>query len=282
MSWQILLSISVVTYSVSVILQRVLLRDNKSDPIAFAIVFQLITGSIIGVYAFAKGFSVPNFSLYFYNFILTIFLYSASNIFIFKSLKLTEASTFTIFFATRAFWSIIAAFFFLKESFSTQYFFGTVLIFVSIILVSFKSYNLRFNRGELYALIAALFFGIAFVNDAVILRTTDAPSYLFFDFTLPALVMWLIYPKSTFKMKALFNRDSSIKLTLLGILYAISAITVFLAYQIGHNASQIAPLSQTSTILTVLFAIILLKEKDMFFRKILAAILSFIGVILLK
>lgn len=46
-------------------------------------------------------------------------------------------------------------------------------------------------------------------------------------------------------------------------------------------ASQIAPINQAQVIVTVLLAIIVLKERDHLFRKVIAAILVTIGVILL-
>jgi len=46
-----------------------------------------------------------------------------------------------------------------------------------------------------------------------------------------------------------------------GVFYEISAITIFLAYQVGKNATQIAPLNQPVTIITVVLSVICLKEK---------------------
>jgi len=279
MSWQILVAVSVVTYSVSVLLQRILLKDEKIDSVAFSIVFQLLTGVLILGYALMRGFSSPNLLPLLPNLALMTFLYGAGNVFIFKALKAIEASEFTIIFATRTVWIILAAVLFLSEQFSLVQLLGTGLILSSVVLVSWQK-GLKLSRGVLLSLAAAACFGLAFANDAFIIRNFDVPSYLGIAFIVPALAVWMVFPKSSSKMLPMLKKSFLKKLGVLSVLYATSAITIFLAYQIGRNAAQIAPLNQTSTVLTVLLAIIFLGEKSQLTRKLIGAVLSFIGIIL--
>lgn len=274
MTWQVLVFISVVTYSISVLLQRVLLKDEQTDPVAFSITFQLFTGVIIGLYTLLNGFKIPDLSPIILNMILMTVLYGAGNVFLFKALKLTEASEFTIIFASRVFWTVAGAVLILGESFSSRQFLGTLLMLTGIGLVSLRNSQLKLGKGSLFSLLAGASFGLAVVNDSFIIRNFDVPSYLTIAFILPAMAIWLLNPRPLGKI--------SPKLGLLGIFYAVSAVTFFLAYQVGRNASQIAPLSQTSTILVVILAVIFLRERALLGRKILGAILSFLGVILLK
>lgn len=282
MNWQILLATSVVTYSISVLLQRVLLKNDKSDPIAYSIVFQLLTGVLIGIYAMFNGFTTPNLIPLIPNLILMTILYGAGNVFIFSALKMIDAAEFTIVFASRALWTIIGTIIFLKESFSTQQTLGTILIILSVVLVSWKKQKFTLSKGFIFSVLAALSFGLAFTNDAFIVNNFDVPSYLTIAFIIPSLAVWAIYPKSTAKMKPLFEKKTLLKLGLLGIFYAVSAITIFLAYQVGKNASQIAPLNQTATIITVVLSVIFLKERTDLLRKLSGVIISFVGVILVK
>jgi drug/metabolite transporter (DMT)-like permease len=282
MNWQILLAISVVTYSISVLLQRILLKNDKSDPIAYSIVFQLLTGILIGIYAIFKGFTLPNLIPLIPNLVLMTILYGAGNVFIFSALKIIDASEFTIVFTSRALWTIIGAMIFLKENFSAQQALGTILIISSVVLVSWKKQKFSFSKGFIFSVLAALSFGLAFTNDAFIVNNFDVPSYLTIAFIVPSLAVWTIYPKSTAKMKPLFEKKTLLKLGLLAVFYAVSAITIFLAYQIGKNASQIAPLNQTTTILTVILSVIFLKERANLITKLIGAIISFIGIILIK
>lgn len=280
MSWQALLATSILTYSFSIILQRILLKDEKSDPVAYSIIFQLLVGTLIGIYALFHGFKIPNLIPILPNLVLMTILYGAANILIFSSLKLIEASEFTIIFSSRSLWTIFGAILFLGEHFSIRQAIGTILILTSITLISWKTHKLKFNRGMLFSLVAAVVFGLAFVNDAFIIRNFDVPSYLFIAFIMPAFVIWVLNPGSTLRMRSLLRKNTMKKLGLFGILYAVSTVTIFLAYQVGRNAAQIAPLNQTSTVLTVLLAIIILKEKENLLKKLIGAVLSLIGVIL--
>ena len=246
---------------------------------AFSIVFQLVTGLLILTYALIRGFSIPNLTPILPNLIFMTVLYGAGNVFIFKALKAVEASEFTIVFATRTIWTIMAAVLFLGENFSRLQFLGTIFILAGVALVSWQK-GLKLNKGTLFSLAAATSFGLAFANDALIIRNFDVPSYLAIVFIVPALIIWAIFPKSIAKMQPMFNRNFLKKLGILGILYAISAITIFLAYQVGRNAAQIAPLNQTSMILTVILAIIFLKERSQLVRKLLGGLLSFLGIVL--
>jgi drug/metabolite transporter (DMT)-like permease len=281
LNWQLLVFISVVTNSVSVLLQKIILKDDKTDSVAFSIVFQIFTGLLILIYSLVRGFSVPDLIPLLPNLVLMTILYGAGNIFIFKALKTSEASQFTIIFATRTIWSIVAAIIFLGEGFTIKQLIGTGLILSSIVLVAWKD-KLRLGKGSLLSLGAAAFFGLAFANDALIVRNFDVPSYMAIAFIVPALAVWAIFPQSTEKMKPMFNKEFLKKLGILGVFYAISALTIFFAYQIGRNAVQIAPLNQTSMILTVILAIIFLKEKSQLTRKLVGVILSFIGILLLR
>jgi len=60
MSWQILVAISVILYSVSVLLQRLLLKDDKSEPISFSVFFQVGVAVVIGILVvFLQGSQSP-------------------------------------------------------------------------------------------------------------------------------------------------------------------------------------------------------------------------------
>lgn len=171
MSWQLLILISITLYSVSVLLQRIILKEHESQPVAYSIFFQLITGIIIGLVGFLfADMSLPgNLAKLLPNLILMTFLYGFANFFIFKSLKQTEASKFTIVFATRAFFTVLASSLLLRESLTQIQFFGAILIFSGVILINLKSSRFSLDKGSLLALLAAITFGTANTNDRYLL-----------------------------------------------------------------------------------------------------------------
>jgi drug/metabolite transporter (DMT)-like permease len=279
-TWPVLVAVSVSTYALSVLLQKVILRNDKSDPVAFAIVFQALAGSLIFVGAFLHGFELPDLSRYWANVLLMVVLYGAGNIVIFHALKLIDASTFTILFASRALWTIVGALVFLGEQYTWARLVGTLLIISSIALVSWSTQKIELGKGELLGLLAGVLFGAAFANDAVIVRNSDVLSYEALAFVLPAVGLLLAQPQAIRKMPHLLGGRILMKLVALSVLYGASAVTVFLAYKVGHNASQIAPLVQTTTVVTVVLSILFLKEKTALGRKSAGAIICFIGVVL--
>lgn len=282
MSWEILLGISIASSVAQTLVSRVLMKSEDGDPVAFSVIANLTAGILLTIFAFIKGFSTANIQTVIPNLILMAILYGAMNIFMFRSLKLTGASEFTILFTTRVLWSIVAAIIFLHETFLPKQFLGTTLIVLGIIIVSFQSNKFKIGKGGFYALLAAATIGIEFINDAVILKSVDVFFYMPLIFIIPNLLIWIVFPKSTRKILSIVTSRSVLKVLLLGGFFAISATTYLMAYQVGRNAAQIASLNQIQTILTVIAATIILKERKDYLKKILASFFAFIGAILVK
>ena len=100
-------------------------------------------------------------------------------------------------------------------------------------------------------------------------------------FLLPNMLLWAIHPQKTRNMLILATGKLIPKIALLGVFFAVSATTYFLSYQVGRNAAQIASINQTSVIIIVLLAVIFLHERINLMRKLLASVISFVGILLL-
>lgn len=93
----------------------------------------------------------------------------------------------------------------------------------------------------------------------------------------------LIYYPKTIKQWRSFAKPDFVKSMLpLGIFTTIQAVAYYLALGSGGNASQVGPILQAQVVLTVVLAVIFLKERDFIYRKILASILVTIGVLLIR
>ena len=284
MTWQVLIGLSVISNSISVLLQRVILKESYSRPIAYSIFYQLLIGVLIGVFGlFTSDMSFPNnWKTLLPNLILMVIFYGFGNLLIFKSLKETEASKFTIIFSLRAFFTTFGSFLLLREFLTLNQYIGAVLIFASVVLVSFKSQKLTLKRGELYAFLAALCFGLANTNDRYLLMSFQVYPFLVLAFSLPALLIALIYHQELKYIKIFLNKKLLINIALLCLIYGFTAITFFSALQLSNNSSQVANINISSVIITVVLSIIFLKERKNYLKKLIAAILTFAGVYLLK
>lgn len=281
MPWYAYLIINVCVFSLATLYQRVILKNSK-DPVIFYVVNGIGAGLMLLLYGLWMGFKIPNITDISLNLIiLTIFL-GFGNMLNFNALKKVDASEFTVLFSTRAIWSVIGAVLILGEAFGLKQIAGTSLIIASVFLVSWKKKSFSLNEGEMLTLAAAAFFGLEFINDTYLLNEVDLFFYLPLIFLLPALFIGTLNYKKIAKIQNYVSIKEFLKLMVLALMFAVSATATLTAYTLGHNAAQIAVLNQTSTILIVFLGIIFLNERSHMKLKIAGAIISLIGVFLVK
>lgn len=281
MEWYWYLIINVCVFSLATLYQRVILK-NSPDPIVYFVFNGFCGGVMLLAYGLFVGFKIPNIYDISLNLILMSALLGFGNMLTFSGLKRVEASEFTVLFSTRALWSVVAAILLLGESFNLKQVIGAGLIITSVFLVSWKKKNFRLTEGEMLILAAASFFGLEFVNDTYLVGRVDLFFYLPLIFIFPAIFVGIMHYKRVLRIRKILNFKDSLQLVLLALLFAVSATATLSAYQRGHNAAQIAILNQTSTILIVFLGIIFLKERSHIKLKIIGAIISLIGVFLVR
>lgn len=284
MSWQLLIGISVLLYSISVLLQRVLLKDNKSEPISFSIFFQVGVAIVIGILVLITHgkIQIPDFSQISWSILVMTVLYALANIFIFKSLKVTEASRFTVIFSSKTLFAVLGASLFFREGLNPTQWVGAILIILGVVIISIKDLSKKINTGDLFALLAAVLFGLANTNDRFLVKFFDPYSYVVIGFLLPGLAIALFYPKKLVNLKVYFKKSFIYKMAILCLLYGLSAVAFFAALQTTPNSSQLFSINSFGAILTVILSIIVLKEKDRIAKKILGAVISVAGLLLVN
>lgn len=281
MQWYWYLIINICVFSLATLYQRIVLK-NSPDPVVYSVVNGLVGGLILLCYGFYVGFRIPNLQEISLNLLLMSFLLGVGNMLTFSGLKKVEASEFTVLFSTRAVWSVVAAILILGESFSLKQIIGGALIIASVFLVSWKKKSFRLTEGEMLILAAAALFGIEFVNDTYLVTRVDLFFYLPLIFLFPAIFAGFLNYKKMLRVSKIVSLKDFLQLSLLALLFSISATATLTAYTKGHNAAQIAILNQTSTILIVFLGIIFLKERSHIKLKIIGAVVSLIGVFLVR
>jgi transporter family protein len=283
MPWQFFAALNIVFFSFSTLLQRILIKESKSRPITYTIFFNVFTGTVvllIGLFARIPIFQTIPLSLVVL-LLLSIFLYAFGNLFIFKALKETEASKFTIIYASRVLFTIFVAILFLNETFGIREVMGTLLVFAGIILVSKTSKKIEFNKGDFYGIIAAMFIGFANANARFILHSMSIFPYMLIGFFGPAVILSFIYPREAKQGKIFLKKKAFGGMVLLGIFFAIANIGFFQAIKTGPSVSLVSVVILTSGIVTVVLSILFLKERDNIWKKLLGALISFIGLVIL-
>lgn len=281
MSWQLLTAISVLSLSISVILQRILIHRDKTDPFAYAVIFQGIVGVLLMVVAIVVGFRLPGIEAVIVPATISVVFYGVGHIVYAKTLQKVEASAFSVLFATQAIWIMLLGIMLLGESLTIIQVIGSILIFGGVALLAKNIWAIFKEKGTLLGLLTGLMFGIAITAWSYVGRHTDTLSWAAISFILTALVAFLVRPKSIQKMKPLLKPKVLATLLLLAVFYGIGSLTMLFAYKEGSFA-VISPLRQTSIVVTVLLALALLpQERSRVWRKILAALICAIGVVLI-
>ncbi len=282
MIWLWYLLISIFTASVANILQRVLMKDEKSDPLSYAIIFQFTFGTFNLLIGLIHGLVLPQLSFHLAFFLLSGILWGFTSLFFFKGLKLIESSESTILLSSRTFITIGAAILFLKETLDLQKIIGVILMLISVFLITELKNGFKLNKGAYFTLIAAFCGGLAIVSDAYNVKYYDPISYSVIMAYLPGIILLLFSPKSIKNFTIVKNITFLRRMIIIGFFFSIQAITYFLSLAKGGTASQVGTINRAEVIITVILAVIFLKERDHLWKKLISAVLVTVGVVLLS
>jgi drug/metabolite transporter (DMT)-like permease len=281
MTWQIFTIISVLALSSSVLLQKVLLSKFKSDPYAYAVVFQGLVSVLLMFFALSVGFKLPGIETVMVPAIVSIVAFGLGHIAYAKTLQVVEASAFSVLFATQAIWIMLLGILLFNESLTVLQIIGAIIIFCSVGLLVKNIKVLKLDKGTLLGLLTGLLFGIAITAWSYVGRHTDGISWAAISFVGTALVAFLARPQSIKHMKHLFSAKVILSLIVLTIFYAIGSLAMLYAYREGAF-SVVTPLRQSSIIITTLLALLFISsERTRVKRKLIAAALCFIGVVMI-
>ena len=278
MSWILLSGINVLSISVGALFQRLAMKKQESDPIASSIIFQFILAGMTFLFALTQGYTAPPMA-YIPYYLISGALYSVGTIAFFHAYKHIGASEVAVLAGTGVIATILASFLFLHDRLTMMQLVGVLGILSAIVIIHYSKEILRFNAGSWFTLLGTGAYGLAVVSDTYIVRHYDAVSYLPFICLLPGIFIALFYIRRTpTVLREIRNVDRN--LIIFTLLYALQAITFYLALKYGALVSQISTISRASIILTVIFATLFLKETRHMTRKIIAAIVTTVGVVL--
>lgn len=277
--WQLLLGLSLIVFSLSLVFEKKVLNNEDTNPIVFAFSFQFITGLMILVLTLVSGqLKFGDFSKIWPNLLVLTALYGFGNVFYFRGLKQTEASVFTIISNSSYIFTILGSGFFLNQFLNIRQIIGVFLIFLSIILINWVKGKLKFDKGLSLILLGAACFGFEIINDKYMIDGFSVFAFLSIGFILPSILMASIYHKQLKDVKKILKPNFFI----FCIFYMTQALIYFFALKSTDNMSQFAGIAMFGSILNVLMSVLLLKETHCLKTKLLASLIGFIGLLLIK
>jgi len=194
MSWQLLVTISIISISIGNLYQRLAMKETESDAIAGSIIFQFTLTAITGVFALSQGLYLPTLNQL-PQFMLSGGLYALGTLAYFKAIKLIEASESTILASIGSIVTVISSYIFLGERLSSLQLLGAGLILASVIIISWAR-KITYSRGVLFSIIGTVSYGLAVTNDVSILHSFDAVSYTPIASIIPGILLLILFPKS--------------------------------------------------------------------------------------
>ncbi len=282
MSWQLLVGLSILLFSINGLLHRVLMKDSKSDPNAQAFMFTTIVGLLGLVIVLFQGGLKSHISLVQlpYFFLIASFT-TIGSIFAFKGFKYIEASEHTILLTSSKLWSLIGAVVFLGETLTLRKLVAGVMIVSGVMIAEWRKHKFVVNIGGLYVLLAAASYATGEILSFYILRNFDSTAFLVYCSFLSAIIILVLNPNVLSKLSFYTKPSNLANIVTVSVNDTLASLFLYTAYQLGRNALQIGPLMATQTIATVVLALVFLRETDNIPQKILGSLIAVIGTILI-
>lgn len=280
MNWVIFALLSLTFSATFQILSRILAVKSE-NPRVFSTIFNAIAAALAFLLLFLEPWSIKSFpplGIIFLTLLSTV-LYGIFERTQFYVRKNIDASTLTILFRLAPVVTLIASFLILKESITFVKIAAVACIIGANILLASGKGSFKFNKYLLLAIICAVSLGLAWA--------IDKKASVYYSTVIYSVIIWALpifyiasFPLVSFKSISSEFKISTWKIPLLAAANVLQFYFQLKALYLA-DASKVIPVISSSTVLTVLLGIILLKERNNLGRKIIAGALVFIGVLLL-
>lgn len=278
--WWINLIIYFILYVVFTQFYKISTKSSKNDG-ALTVLLQLLGGLAVLLFMPLFKFTFPT-DIKVYIFLgLAIVFYAITDRINTTARRGLEVSTYSILGQLSTVFVITWGILFFKEDIIIKKIIGSLLILLGNIIVIYKKGKFEFNKYVLMSILGNLSMSIAISIDVGISDQFNMPIYVAATLIIPALIILLI---ERIKVKDIINEfklGNKKAITIVGLTWGTMILQMLRLYQLGE-VTTIAPLCSITTILNVLVAYLLLKEKDSLWKKILASIIVVLGIVLIK
>lgn len=192
-----------------------------------------------------------------------------------------EASTYSMIKQLSTVFMIFAGLIFFKEPFIITKFIGAILIILSNVLIFYKKNSGKPNKYIILGIIANIFFTVALFLDVNISDSFNLPFYVALTLGIPAILICIFERIKFSDIKNEFMNGNKKAILITAITWSLAITVQLRAYQLG-NVSVVAPLCSLTVILNVLVGYLFFKERENIPKKIIAALLIILGIILIK
>ena len=266
------------------IFQKWGIAEDEAGPVAYSILLQFAAGLVALPFAI---FEIKNLPINIHAWIIILVsgvVCAGANVFYLYALKQTEVSQINIISSTTSLWVLIGGIIFYGESFSPKKIISVLLIVFAIIIVYWGKNSFRgFGMPQIFTLIFAAAFGITELLDKYLLNYFSIASYLLLIFWIPSILTAIVRPSAVKSIIQVLKLNKKVIFVLISAVFvSLSNFLMFYSLKLGGEVSIVAPIWNSSTVLAVLFSIVFLKERELMKRKVIAAVIAFVGVLLIR
>lgn len=286
MNWIILTFLAIIFRAIYSLGTRRLSRDITVSPITLSFLLTASTGLLILL--FNPLFGGLDFSGVKSNLMTLVLILSTSvagNIVYFAGQKKLDAGVTQIIFSSILIWGGILSALFLQSTFSAQQVIGMIILLTAIIMVQYKKGSVSVNKSALYIVLSAMLFALFQVGSAHVSTSIRVAAYLLITSFGTALTILCISFNTIKKDYVTLIAHFKGTVTNLFVASGTSLLYMmfsFMAYKTAPDKGVVVVLLTSQVILSVLFGIVFLKERENIKVKIIAGVLALIAGILIK
>lgn len=254
------------------------LAGSNHQSSTHAVVIALANG-VIGLPLLFYQFQLPQSSKTWILIVFSIITYAISLLLYFLAYKLTDVSLVSVVRRLSIVFIAILGVVFLREQLTIANWFGLIMIVLSGIVVTVERKHISLSSGILFALFSAVFASLSAVLDKQILNDISPFTYVVINNVLVGLVL---LPRKGIVADARDLMKHHWKLILLTAVLMDLGFALVLYVLQGADVAQTMPVYMgLSFMMSVVFGVFLLKEKQKLPQKIVAIIVGLIGIFLL-
>ena len=262
------------------IISRISLSKTKYE-YAYTILWQVFCALLAPLFLPFDRFSIAVNPHVLLLFALSVALWALVDAFLFSAFKHEEASVLAAIFPLNFVFTFVVSAVFFHSVIKPTIVVGFLIIMAASLLIGLYHTRFRPSKGMLFALLYSFFLGVALGFNSEVVKSFSIPPYMFAAFLFPAAANLLLFlrPKVAELRYELQVQWKAILLN--AAVMDASFFFLLKAFQLG-NVPQVVALSASSTLLTALVGIVLLKEDKHRTLKIVAAGLATVGIILVQ
>jgi len=279
MSWLFYSVITVFFYTAWSLVARIA-TVKSNNPRAFSLIYNIFAAlSGILLFAFPREDTLPITLPVIFITLGALFFWGIYGRVEFYSTKYVEASTLSVVSKVGPMITFILSTILFSEPVTLLKILALLFIIGGNIIALYENKKITIKSGLGYALITAAAAGTGWVFDKYLVSYYPQALYVTFSYAITAAIV-SFFP--ALKLSDIQNelKKGSWKIALISVCGAVGYFFQLKAMAVGEASRVILIISSTS-VFTILLGIILLKENTYVWRKIIAGILVFIGIVLL-